>query len=90
MQRSPNYRDVVAEVSVYLQDQFAACLASGIDANRLLRSGFGFEKHGRLALLRAVPVSELSCHWLTRKTMVGGSWINQSVAGYPAVYRFYC
>ena len=78
MQRSPNYRDVVAEVSVYLQDQFAACLASGIDANRLLVDpGFGFGKtlEHNLALLRALPsVRVQGCPvlvGLSRKTMVG-------------------
>lgn len=78
MQQSPRYRDVVAEVSVYLQDRFAACLAAGIDANRLLVDpGFGFGKtlEHNLALLRALPsVRVQGCPvlvGLSRKTMVG-------------------
>ena len=78
MQQSPRYRDVVAEVSVYLQDRFYACLAAGIDANRLLVDpGFGFGKtlEHNLALLRALPsVRVQGCPvlvGLSRKTMVG-------------------
>ena len=78
MQQSPRYRDVVAEVSVYLQDRFSACLAAGIDANRLLVDpGFGFGKtlEHNLALLRALPsVRVQGCPvlvGLSRKTMVG-------------------
>lgn len=78
MQQSPRYRDVVAEVSVYLQDRFAACVAAGIDANRLLVDpGFGFGKtlEHNLALLRALPsVRVQGCPvlvGLSRKTMVG-------------------
>lgn len=78
MQQSPRYRDVVAEVSVYLQDRFAACVAAGIDANRLLVDpGFGFGKtlEHNLTLLRALPsVRVQGCPvlvGLSRKTMVG-------------------
>ena len=78
MQQSPRYRDVVAEVSVYLQDRFSVCLAAGIDANRLLVDpGFGFGKtlEHNLALLRALPsVRVQGCPvlvGLSRKTMVG-------------------
>ena len=78
MQQSPRYRDVVGEVSVYLQDRFSACLAAGIDANRLLVDpGFGFGKtlEHNLALLRALPsVRVQGCPvlvGLSRKTMVG-------------------
>ena len=78
MQQSPRYRDVVAEVSVYLQDRFSACLDAGIDANRLLVDpGFGFGKtlEHNLALLRALPsVRVQGCPvlvGLSRKTMVG-------------------
>lgn len=45
MQISPDYQDVVREVSAYLQQRVEACLNLGMDATRLvLDPGFGFGK----------------------------------------------
>ena len=78
MQLAPKYRDVVAEVSAYLQDRFAACRAAGIRADRLVVDpGFGFGKtlEHNLALLRCLSDLRVeSCPilvGLSRKTMIG-------------------
>lgn len=45
MQAAPQYENVVAEVSHFLQQRVMACQAAGIDASRLLIDpGFGFGK----------------------------------------------
>lgn len=45
MQHNTDYQDVVAEVDYYLQQRVAACLAAGIDSERIiLDPGFGFGK----------------------------------------------
>ena len=45
MQRAPHYRDVVAEVGAFLQERVRACVAAGIERERLaLDPGFGFGK----------------------------------------------
>ncbi|MBL6814943.1 MAG: dihydropteroate synthase [Pseudomonadales bacterium] len=87
MQQAPSYRDVVAEVSAYLRDRFAACVAAGIEANRLLVDpGFGFGKtlEHNLGLLRELPsVRVEGCPilvGLSRKTMIG-SMTGQPVDG---------
>lgn len=54
MQKSPRYRDVVAEVREFLLRRVEACLAAGIDAGDLyIDPGFGFGKtlEHNLALL---------------------------------------
>ncbi|QDR33327.1 dihydropteroate synthase [Pseudomonas aeruginosa] len=45
MQDAPAYQDVVAEVGAFLQERVNACVAAGIDRERLLLDpGFGFAK----------------------------------------------
>ncbi|HFT8623015.1 TPA: dihydropteroate synthase [Pseudomonas aeruginosa] len=45
MQNAPAYQDVVAEVGAFLQERVDACVAAGIDRERLLLDpGFGFAK----------------------------------------------
>ncbi len=45
MQDAPAYQDVVAEVGAFLQERVGACVAAGIDRERLLLDpGFGFAK----------------------------------------------
>lgn len=60
MQRSPQYRDVVAEVHAFLRERAAAVLAAGVPSV-LIDPGLGFGKTTahNLALLRALP--ELTC-----------------------------
>jgi dihydropteroate synthase len=58
MQHAPAYRDVVADVCAFLEGRVAACIARGIDRERLLLDpGFGFGKTVRhnLELLRGLP-----------------------------------
>jgi dihydropteroate synthase len=72
MQREPHYRDVVAEVRAFLQARVTACLAAGIDANRLLLDpgiGFGKRLQHNLALLAAIP--DLAVH--ERPVLIGAS-----------------
>ena len=78
MQQAPTYRNVVAEVSAYLHDRFAACRAAGIVSERLVVDpGFGFGKtlEHNLALLRCLSDLRVeSCPilvGLSRKTMIG-------------------
>lgn len=55
MQRSPQYREVVAEVRDFLHQRAAACVAAGVAKERIvLDPGFGFGKtlEHNLALLR--------------------------------------
>ena len=87
MQQAPSYNHVVAEVSTYLRDRFAACVAAGIEANRLLVDpGFGVGKtlEHNLALLRELPSARVEdCPilvGLSRKTMIG-RMTGQPVAG---------
>ena len=45
MQENPQYEDVTREVSEFLADRMAACVAAGIPVERiLLDPGFGFAK----------------------------------------------
>lgn len=45
MQDDPQYQDVTADVTRYLEQRMAACAAAGIDADRIiLDPGFGFAK----------------------------------------------
>lgn len=58
MQKAPAYQDVVIEVADFLKARVEACVASGIDRNRLVVDpGFGFGKtlDHNLALLRGLP-----------------------------------
>jgi dihydropteroate synthase len=78
MQQAPSYLDVIAEVSAYLRDRFVACVAAGIETNRLLVDpGFGFGKtlEHNVSLLRELPSARVGdCPilvGLSRKTMIG-------------------
>jgi dihydropteroate synthase len=45
MQQNPVYEDVVAEVATFLEERVAACVAAGVDENRVIVDpGFGFGK----------------------------------------------
>ena len=58
MQQNPQYRDVLEEVSQFLQSRIAACVDAGIKQDDiLLDPGFGFGKtlEHNLALLRRLP-----------------------------------
>ncbi|WIO73800.1 dihydropteroate synthase [Porticoccaceae bacterium LTM1] len=58
MQQSPSYRDVVADVTAFLQERVAACEEVGIARERIiLDPGFGFGKtlEHNLTLFRALP-----------------------------------
>jgi len=58
MQHATNYDDVVTEVAQFLHARVAACLAAGIDRERIVVDpGFGFGKtvEHNLALLRRLP-----------------------------------
>jgi len=58
MQAAPQYTDVVAEVEAFLTERVAACVAAGIDRERIfIDPGFGFGKSlaHNLALLRGLP-----------------------------------
>jgi dihydropteroate synthase len=58
MQAAPDYTDVVAEVSAFLQQRVDACATHGISRERLLLDpGFGFGKsvQHNLQLLRGLP-----------------------------------
>lgn len=78
MQQAPQYGDVVAEVSGYLQQRIAAAGAAGIARERIvIDPGFGFGKTlaHNLALLRGLAhVAELGVPilaGLSRKSMIG-------------------
>lgn len=78
MQASPDYGDVVAEVTVFLSNAVKRCRAAGIQGNRLiLDPGFGFGKSlaHNLALFRALPSLTIDCLPLlvgiSRKSMLG-------------------
>jgi len=78
MQAAPYYRDVVEEVSRFLQERVACCTAAGIPLdNIILDPGFGFGKtlEHNLCLLHKLPVlAELGFPLLvgvSRKSMVG-------------------
>lgn len=95
MQADPQYRDVIAEVGEFLAARVAACVAAGMDHDRLLVDpGFGFGKNldHNLALLRRLPdiappgVPVLV--GLSRKRMVGeltGRAVGQRIHGSVAL-----
>lgn len=79
MQRSPEYVDVVSEVSAYLQQRVQTVQQAGIAAERIvLDPGFGFGKAltHNVALFKALPQmhQQLGLPWLvgvSRKSMLG-------------------
>jgi dihydropteroate synthase len=91
MQQAPVYRDVVAEVSAFLQDRVSALLACGVAPERiLLDPGIGFGKNldHNLSLLRGLPaLAGLGFPLLlgvSRKSMIGqvtGRGVGDRMAG---------
>lgn len=91
MQQAPVYRDVVAEVSAFLQDRVSALLACGVAPERiLLDPGIGFGKNldHNLSLLRGLPaLAGLGFPLLlgvSRKSMIGqvtGRGVGERMAG---------
>ena len=78
MQQQPHYQDVVAEVLQFLRTRLDACLASGIERERIvLDPGFGFGKtlgHNLDLLRRLNEFSALGVPLLiglSRKSMLG-------------------
>lgn len=78
MQAAPAYADVVAEVRNFLRERTAACVAAGIDRQRLLLDpGFGFGKTvaHNLQLLDRLPELALEglplLVGLSRKSLIG-------------------
>jgi dihydropteroate synthase len=58
MQQAPHYDDVVSDVIGFLRTRVEACVAAGIDAERIVVDpgiGFGKTLEHNLALLRAIP-----------------------------------
>ncbi len=91
MQREPRYIDPVAEVSTFLEERLAACVAAGIPRQRLLLDpGFGFGKtlEHNLALLAGLPtlaaLGPPLLVGLSRKSMIGaltGREVGERLAG---------
>ena len=78
MQQSPDYQDVVTEVSGFLQQRIVNCLEAGLVASKVwIDPGFGFGKslEHNLALLRHLPeLASLGFPILvgvSRKSMIG-------------------
>ncbi len=77
MQQTPEYSDVVREVSCFLLAQRDALVAAGVDQSRIvIDPGFGFGKtfDHNLALMRAIPLFaglQTTLIGVSRKTMIG-------------------
>ncbi|MES2673473.1 MAG: dihydropteroate synthase [Pseudomonadota bacterium] len=78
MQKSPEYADVIAEVSSFLRTRMTACVAAGIAQERiLLDPGFGFGKtlvHNLILLSRLrelVALGQPVLVGLSRKSILG-------------------
>jgi dihydropteroate synthase len=78
MQHSARYDDVVADVAAFLAERAAACVAAGIDRNRIvLDPGFGFGKtveHNLALLRRLAEIAALGyplLAGLSRKSTIG-------------------
>jgi dihydropteroate synthase len=77
MQHEPTYRDVVAEVQYFFENQLVKCRAAGI-GQVILDPGFGFGKtiaHNYALLSRFVEFKSLGCPILagiSRKSMITG------------------
>jgi dihydropteroate synthase len=90
MQESPEYHDVVGEVSAFLLHERAACLAAGIARESIaLDPGVGFGKRyeHNIALLKNLQhIAALGSPLLvglSRKSLIG------KVLGRPALERLY-
>lgn len=92
MQLKPEYKDVVGDITMFLQDRVSAMEAAGIERNRLcIDPGFGFGKtlDHNLALLRNIGKIQASIGLpllagLSRKSMIGmitGKPVEQRQAG---------
>ncbi len=88
MQANPQYGDVVAEVMAFLEQRVAACVAAGIERDRLVVDpGFGFGKEvgHNLALLahldRLGDIGLPVLAGLSRKSMLG------AITGQPVTAR---
>lgn len=90
MQQNPHYENVVAEVKTFLGERAAACVAAGIERERIvIDPGFGFGKSlaHNLQLLKALD-QLLALEFpilvgLSRKAMIG------AVLGLPVEQRLY-
>ena len=78
MQNSPEYRDVVSEVSSFLAQRIKGCIAAGIAADQIiLDPGFGFGKTlvHNLTLFNALNQFAVTGHpvlvGVSRKSMIG-------------------
>ncbi len=77
MQQTPEYTDVVQEVSRFLLAQRDALVAAGVDQSRIvIDPGFGFGKtlDHNIALMRAIPLFsslQTTLIGVSRKTMIG-------------------
>ncbi|MES9936347.1 MAG: dihydropteroate synthase [Sedimenticola sp.] len=78
MQKDPQYKDVVADIKMFLGERVAACRAVGIPAERLLLDpGFGFGKTLEHNLKLLGDLAELAALGLpllvgtSRKSMIG-------------------
>lgn len=92
MQQHPEYRDVVTEVTQFLQQRVQACVAAGIPSQSvLIDPGFGFGKNleHNLALLRQLSrfaaLGQPLLVGLSRKsmlgTLLGGAAVGQRLYG---------
>lgn len=78
MQQQPAYRDVVAEVRIFLEERVRACEEAGISRDRLLLDpGFGFGKnldHNLTLLKNLRTIADIGLPLLigiSRKSMIG-------------------
>jgi len=90
MQLDPEYEDVVGEVKAFLEQRVAACVAAGIERDRLIVDpGFGFGKTvgHNLALLahldRMQDIGLPVMAGLSRKSMLG------AITGQPVTARLH-
>lgn len=88
MQTQPRYKNVVTEVGDFLRERIAACVAAGIDIDRIvIDPGFGFGKsvaHNYTLLANMAEFAELGVPvlaGLSRKSMLG------AVTGQDAAQR---
>jgi dihydropteroate synthase len=91
MQHSASYDDVVADVAAFLAERAAACVAAGIDRDRIvLDPGFGFGKtveHNLTLLRRLAEIAALGyplLAGLSRKSTIGvltGRDVDNRMAG---------
>jgi len=91
MQHAPYYRDVVLELKAFFAERIAACLAAGIERDRLcLDPGFGFGKtvdHNLKILRHLEEFTDFELPvlvGLSRKSMIGkvlGAAVDDRLAG---------